>query len=470
MLTLINTNRIKPAIGPLALDYLAGSAEQAGIDVEILDLCFEDDPAEVIGRYFTDRRPELVGVSFRNVDDSFWPGAEWFVPELKRTLQTIREATDAPIVLGGVGYSVFAERILEHVGADFGVRGDGETATISLIRQLRGARQLGKVPGLIWRDGERLRSNRPAWPDEVSIGSTRRFIDNRRYFSEGGQCGVETKRGCNRNCIFCADPLSKGRSLRLRAPREIADEVQSLLGQGIDVFHTCDSEFNIPRHHAMAVCEEFSRRSLAGKVRWYAYMSPVPFDAEFAEALAGAGCVGINFGGDSASALMLDTYQTQHKPEDIAAAVQLCRRNDIAVMIDLLLGGPGETPRTAAETIDFIKRIDPDCAGASLGVRVYRDTGMEAFLAPDDPSIRRKYSGPIDLLKPTFYISEALGRNPAQLVRDLIDGDERFFEPQLETDLESAPATDHNYNANDQLVRAIAEGARGAYWDILRHV
>ena len=191
--------------------------------------------------------------------------------------------------------------------------------------------------------------------------------------------------------------------------------------------------------------------------------------------MARAGCVGINFGGDSASGLMLETYKTEHKPEDIATAVQLCRRNNIAVMIDLLLGGPGETPQTVAETLDFIRRIDPDCAGAALGVRVYRHTGMEALLgpgpiAPDDRTVRRKYSGPVDLVKPTFYISEALGENPAQLVRDLIAGDERFFEPELETDLESEPGSDHNYNANEQLVEAIAAGARGAYWDILRRL
>ena len=34
---------------------------------------------------------------------------------------------------------------------------------------------------------------------------------------------------------------------------------------------------------------------------------------------------------------------------------------------------------------------------------------------------------------------------------------------------DSAP-TDHNYNDNTQLVNAIANGARGAYWHILRQI
>jgi hypothetical protein len=88
-------------------------------------------------------------------------------------------------------------------------------------------------------------------------------------------------------------------------------------------------------------------------------------------------------------------------------------------------------------------------------------------------NIRRKYSGPINLLKPTFYISSALGERPAELVRDLIAGDRRFFEPALEIDSKTAESDDtanYNYNENLLLTQAIGEGARGAYWDILRHL
>jgi hypothetical protein len=33
-----------------------------------------------------------------------------------------------------------------------------------------------------------------------------------------------------------------------------------------------------------------------------------------------------------------------------------------------------------------------------------------------------------------------------------------------------AAVTDHNYNDNTELVEAIRQGARGAYWDILRQL
>jgi len=96
---------------------------------------------------------------------------------------------------------------------------------------------------------------------------TRSWVDNKRYFKEGGQAGFETKRGCNGSCIYCADPVAKGRNIRLRPPSAVADEVEHLVAQGIDHLHTCDSEFNLPPEHAIAVCEEFERRRLGDKVR-----------------------------------------------------------------------------------------------------------------------------------------------------------------------------------------------------------
>ncbi|MHC4353349.1 MAG: hypothetical protein ACYS0H_11610 [Planctomycetota bacterium] len=194
--------------------------------------------------------------------------------------------------------------------------------------------------------------------------------------------------------------------------------------------------------------------------------------------MARAGCVGIDFTGDSGCEAMLRTYRQQHGKDDLATAVKLCRLNNIAVMIDLLLGGPGETPETVRETIDFIKKIDPDCAGAPLGVRVYPGTGMEAVVAEElrqgnDGNIRRRYDGPVDLFKPTFYISGALGERPAEMVRDLIGGDQRFFEPALDAATQESrdgDAANYNYNENLVLEEAIAKGARGAYWDILRRL
>jgi radical SAM superfamily enzyme YgiQ (UPF0313 family) len=275
--------------------------------------------------------------------------------------------------------------------------------------------------------------------------------------------------------------LSKGRAVRLLPPERVVGELSALLALGIDHFHTCDSEFNLPADHARAVCGELIRRQLGQRVRWYAYLAVAPFDPDLAHAMRRAGCVGINFTADSASEAMLATYRQPHRRPDLANAVRLCRQNGIAVMLDLLLGGPGETPESLAETVSFVKQIDPDCAGASLGLRLYPGTRATELITSEHPlescpGIQRRYQGRVDLLQPTFYISAALGDRPARLVRELIDGDKRFFAPLEEpVKASGAPpagqaAGDHNYNDNSALTKAIQAGARGAYWDILRRL
>ncbi len=474
MLTLINTNRMLPPIAPIGLDYVAGAARRAGCDVELVDLNLSQDADALLADHFGRCQPDLVGLSFRNADDCFWPSGESFVPVLQRDIATVRRHTTAPIVLGGVGYSIFPQALLAATGADFGIHGDGESAIVCLLSEIRGQRRWDRVPGLIYRQDRALRVNPPAWPSSLYVPAARDCVDNETYFRRGGQIGVETKRGCPRQCSYCADPLAKGRAHRLRDPAEVAQEVATLADRGLDVLHLCDAEFNLPPEHALAVCDALIARRLGDRVRWYAYLAVVPFRDELADRMRRAGCVGINFTSDSTHPQMLATYRQLHCREDLIQAVTRCRTHGIAVMLDLLLGGPGETPETVAETVTSILRMEPDCAGAALGIRIYPGTQMEARVSEEgplasNPGVHRHYQGSIDLLRPTFYISPVLGKRPARLVRDLIGDDPRFFPPEEETGgAEESAAGDHNYNANQALIDAIAAGARGAYWDILR--
>jgi hypothetical protein len=130
-------------------------------------------------------------------------------------------------------------------------------------------------------------------------------------------------------------------------------------------------------------------------------------------------------------------------------------------MFDLLLGSPGETRETLAETLCYMKRLKPDRVGISLGVRVYPGTLLANRL---DEEQREGVVGDGTDLGLLFYISPALGDDPESLVKRLIGDDQRFFLPG------GADEGDFNYNDNRVLERAIIAGHRGAYWDILRRL
>ncbi len=471
MLLLVNANRMQPPIAPLGLDYLAAYLRVRGQQVEVIDLNWADDVVAALAADWPPTDPELVGIGFRNVDDCFWPSAVWFVPELVQVVRQVRARTAAPIVLGGVGYSIFPVEILRLSGADFGIAGDGEQALAQLLSHVRGDGTLERVPGLVgWVGDEVVRRNPPSWPRQLETPAVRGAFDNAAYFRRGGQIGVETKRGCPRLCSYCVDPLIKGQTARLRDPRVVAAEFAELAAQGLDTIHVCDAEFNLPIGHARDVCNALIARGLGRQVRWYAYLAVVPFDEDLARRMARAGCVGINFTSDSAHPGMLAAYGHSHGREDLRAAVRIGHRHGLRVMYDLLLGGPGETVESVADSIDFFRRVDADAVGAALGVRLYPatpTTGRVLGVSPMPGGLRRRYSGPVELVRPTFYITPQLGEQPASLVRELIAGDPRFFAPEQDGAADASAGSDHNYNASQALVEAIARGARGAYWDIL---
>ncbi|MBI4331446.1 MAG: radical SAM protein [Chloroflexi bacterium] len=469
---LVNPNRMRPPIAPLALDYLGEALRRSGFDVDVLDLCLTEDPAAVIDRYFASGDPLLVAVTIRNTDDVYYVSQDFCLEKYREIISHVCRVSDAPVVLGGCGYSIFPEAILDYFDLNLGVWGEGEIALPALARQIATHGDLSEVPGLVYsakRSGGFCRN--PPVPVDLSRSGPlpRDTVDNERYFREGGQLGVETKRGCPNRCAYCADPLGKA-GLSLRPPAAVAAEIAGLADRGIDHLHFCDSEFNLPAAHAAGVCSEIINLGQGDRVRWYAYCSPAPFTDELAALCATAGCAGLNFGADSGSDAMLRQLGRDFTREDLARTAETCRRHGIVFMYDLLLGGPGETRDSLKETVDLMKRLSPDRVGVSLGVRLFPGTRLgdralaEGPLAAN-PGVRGKVSANSKLLAPVFYLSPELGWDAEAYLAGLIGADERFFFASRE-----AGEANYNYNDNSVLVQAIKDGYRGAYWDILRRL
>ncbi|HSW50200.1 MAG TPA: radical SAM protein, partial [Bryobacteraceae bacterium] len=169
-------------------------------------------------------------------------------------------------------------------------------------------------------------------------------------------------------------------------------------------------------------------------------------------AMRRAGCAGINFGADSGDPAMLARLSRGFAPDDIVNATRWSRECGMAVMLDLLLGAPGETRESLTRTVELVKQAAPDRAGVSVGVRVYPGTALARQAPAADGH-------------PAFYLEPAVEPFVFQLLDELIGDDERFlfFDP-------SRPGKNYNYNANRRLSDAIHQGFRGAYWDILRRI
>ncbi len=461
-IALINTNRIQPPIAPIGLEYVAEALHHEDHEVDILDLCWEESVDNAITRFFDQKSYDMVGLTLRNTDDCAYASRQSFINDFTEIVRKVKKATDAFMVVGGVGFSAMPETILEYCGVDVGIWGEGEYVFPQLADRIGKKLPWENLHNLIYRkEGQIYRTSTFFMSLDTLPPMERHWLDNQRYFNTGGQAGIETKRGCSRNCIYCVDPIAKGKMTRVRSPKEIVDEIHHLFRQGINYFHTCDSEFNIPEWHAVEVCKAIIDSHLRDRVRWYAYCAPVPFSRELADLMQKAGCVGINFGVDHGDPVMLKSLRRSYGPDDIVWAASYCKEAGIVTMFDLLIGAPGETKDSVTRTIELMMRANVDQVGIALGVRVYPGTELEKKLKKE--TVVSGLTGSFNPIEPVFFLEPKVAPFISDYIDRLVGNDQRFlfFNPD-------DPVKNYNYNANELLMTAIREGYRGAYWDILR--
>ncbi len=467
---MINPNVMRPPIAPLGLEYVADALHRAGYAPELCDLTFAEDWGGTLESAIAGATPDVLVLSVRNLDDAYFASQDFILEKTAAIIRQCMTLSPAPIVLGGAGFSIAPAEVLRYTGATYGIWGDGEEALPALLTCLAAKESPAKVPGIVFRteDGS-ITAEQPALYTRKNA-PVRRFFDHPRYFREGGQAGIETKRGCGQRCIYCVEPHAKGGMVRWRTPESVVLEVRDLLEQGVDVYHLCDSEFNLPMDHAHAVCEAIERAGLGSRIRWYTYAYPHPFDVELARAMVRAGCAGINFGVDHVHPGILRRLGRNYGVDDLRGTVQACREAGLAVMFDMLLGSPGETRESLEQAIDGMRAIAPDRVGLSCGVRIYPNTPLAKMVRDQGPLENNPHLHGVtheneDLLQPIFYVEAGLEGNLHALVTGLVAGDKRF--------LHADPAQiegNYNYNDNSVLANAIRAGARGAYWDILRQL
>ena len=143
-----NTERINMPVPPLGLGLVATATRQAGHEVTFLDLLSEAEPEDALRQAIEAGSPEVIGISVRNIDDQDMQNQRFLLEPVKHLVSACRSATNAPIVLGGAGYSMFPDAALAYLGADLGICGEGEVTFPALLERLQqGQQPLGGTLG-----------------------------------------------------------------------------------------------------------------------------------------------------------------------------------------------------------------------------------------------------------------------------------------------------------------------------------
>ncbi len=397
------------AAWPLGLVCVAAATREAGHDVRVLDLMRSSDPRAAVAEEIGGFRPEVIGLSVRNIDDQRMKGAAFFLDDVKIIIDACREHSKAPIVLGGAGYSIFPDSVLKYLGADLGIPGEGEAAFPELILRIHSGSD-PRGPYSLYRAGR-------------APAGTRTFIKNLDDYplpditmkdlpAYGGEfwMPVQTRRGCAMECSYCSTPAIEGTLLRKRSPGAVTRWLGRCADAGIGRFYFVDNTFNLPESYALDLCREITRARLG--ISWRAILYPWKLSGELAEEMARAGCAEVSIGSESGNGDILRSMNKRFTAEDVRRSSELMARQGIRRLGFLMLGGPGETPASAEESLAFADSLGLESLKITIGIRIYPGTELarravaDRIVAPDD-----------DLLRPRFYMTAGM-EGP---IREMVD-------------------------------------------------
>jgi len=328
------------------------------------DLCFEDDPCTTVARHLDGHRPDLVAIALRNIQNMDYTNIAVNLDYYRRLVETVREHSSAPIVLGGGGFSVMPRELMEILGADYGIAGEGERAFASLLEELgRPVPSFGGIERLHYRADGVLKTNGSALEplDVDALPRADRSVLSERYYTEYGIESLQTKRGCPLHCEYCTYPLIEGARSRMRDPARVADEFMEISARrGVEHVFIVDSVFNLPPRHAKAVCRELVARG--NRTPWTSYVNPLAFDDELAGLMARAGAAGMEIGSDSGCDEVLDRLRKGFRTDRIRRLATIARTHGLKDCHSFILGTRGETLADVERTLDFVEELDPFAA------------------------------------------------------------------------------------------------------------
>jgi len=344
-----------------------------------------------------------VGISLRNIDDVLIRKQETYFGDLTALVRRVRAARPCSVVLGGSGFSVFPERLLELSGADFGIQGEGEAGFLGLLRALKDGGDFANVPGLVHHRGVETVVNPPAAGPLSSpiLAPDRPARVVAHYLRTGGMLNVQTQRGCAHTCCYCTYPLIEGRAHRRRPPEEIAEDFAQIEAQGARYAFVVDSIFNSSPRHIVETCEAILRRGLT--IKWGCFLRPQDVTPELMALMQRAGLAHAEFGADSFCDSVLAEYGKRFTFDDVLRASEAARSAGVDYCHFLIAGGPGETSATLEEGYRNSLRLPGAVMMAVVGMRIYPGTDLhrralrEGCITPET-----------DLLPPAYYLAPGL--------------------------------------------------------------
>lgn len=387
------------AVFPLGVGVVARSLIEAGHEIRIFDCLMMGQTLETVVNDFL---PDIIGVGIRNIDNVNFLDPVFYLDDAVRLVQELRAISQVPIFAGGAGFSLMPEKILEYIGADYGIAGAGERAVLEMLDAIDSGLSTKRIFHACGSDG----------------GVGRCHYDRRIsefYLRETGILSVQTKRGCPKKCVYCSYPLLEGRQVYCRDTGETLEELRFLQREfAPETIYFTDSIFNDADGKYLELLEAIVRHDL--NISWSAFFTPENFDRASVELMKRSGIKNVELGMDACSDATLRGLGKDYDFNTVVSSCELFRSVGIPVSSSCIAGGPGENHRTMSEGIKNLSRLDGVANFVFMGIRILPGAAIERIALEQGV-----LASGTDLLKPVFYLSPEIDS------QELFDGLSKGF-------------------------------------------
>ncbi|PIR00668.1 MAG: B12-binding domain-containing radical SAM protein [Nitrospinae bacterium CG11_big_fil_rev_8_21_14_0_20_45_15] len=304
------------------------------------------------------------------------------------------------------------EDCLSEAAIDFVVIREPEMTVRDLIRRVVDGKSLEDLGGCAYKENGTTKVNEfDGYFDmnELPIPDWTLLPPNVDYFNpvikRMPYATMQTSRGCPAKCIYCTSPFFYGNDIRVKSAKNVLKEIRYLVGLGYKEIFFRDETFTAYKKRNMEICKAIIDEKI--DVTWIANGRVDMIDLEAAKLMKQAGCHMLKFGVETGDDQMLLNLKKGATVEQAREAFRICHEVGLDTHAHMIFGGPGETNESVANTLKFIKDIDPTTA--SFGILTpYPGTEHFKMVQEKFPEIMNGTDADMETLHTTAYYSQAL--------------------------------------------------------------
>lgn len=338
----------------VGIAYLTAVLKDNNIDVKIFDEGIEGERNKLF-ELVNVFNPNLIGVTAFSYCYQY---AYDIVTELKTN-------TNYPVVVGGPHVSAVKGKILSDTRVDFGIKGEGEVTLLELTKEIqKSIPDFGKIPGLIWRKGEKIIENQDRqWIrdlDSLPLPDYEAFRLERYSYAAIRTLPLITSRGCPYGCNYCSVRLSMGRNFRTRSAENVVNEIEYWYQKGWNGFEINDDCFTLDMNRAMKICDLIIERGLEITYQLYNGIRPDRVTPVLLQKMKKSGCIFLSYGCEAGNNQILENIKKGFTIEKVKQAVEWTKEAGIRNSVNFIIGHPGETYEIALESLRLARSLPTD--------------------------------------------------------------------------------------------------------------